>query len=95
MHDPSANDNIRRLAWKSIESFEYAHSDMESLVGAFRTKAQMKSRVISGIASVAILLIFCYLAATFFTSEEDQPDPYTHAGASPVAPKFLHLPGVP
>jgi hypothetical protein len=85
----STADNIRRLSWISIESFEHSHSDMESLVDSVRKKEVMKTRMLSGIASVAILFIFCYLSATFFSSGEDASEHSIPSDASSGGPKFL------
>lgn len=68
---------------------------MESIVEGLKKKEQIKSRIFSRIASMTILLIFCYLVANFFTSGDHPPDNSNPADTSWVRPKFLHPLGQP
>jgi hypothetical protein len=87
-----AADLIRRLSWKSIEDFGQSFSGMESLVDGVANQQVRKNRMYSAFASLFVVLVFCYIVATFFFSEEKAAaaeDGIPDDESSGYVPKFL------
>lgn len=62
---------------------------MESLVRSIENQEVRKKRMYSAFVSVFILLFFCYIVASFFTSNEADEDGTPDDESSRYVPKFL------
>lgn len=62
---------------------------MESLVRDVENKEVRKKRMYSAFALVFILLFFCYVVASFFTTDEVGEDGTLDDESSRYVPKFL------
>jgi hypothetical protein len=65
----SATDRISRLSWMSIDSFDQNRSTMEELVHDIGRQHTQKTRILSAIISLGILLFFCYVVNIFFITD--------------------------
>jgi hypothetical protein len=84
-----ASDSFGRLSWKSIESFGYNSSGNELLVQYVVNHEVRKKRVCSAFASVAIVLLFCFVVAQIFSSDETTEDNVSEYVSLSYIPKFL------
>lgn len=84
-----ASDSVRRLSWKSIDSFGQSSTGMESLVQEIANQEVRKKRLYLALASFFIVLVFCYIVTAFFSSEDIADDGVSGDDSSAYIPKFL------
>lgn len=70
----SAAEHIRRLSWRSIETFDTDRSTFEDLVEDVGRQHTQKTRIYSALVSLGIILIFCYLINALFMDQADHDE---------------------
>lgn len=82
-------ENVRRLCVKSIDLIGQSHSKMDSLIHGISVENVRKNKIYSACASLLIVVLFCYIVASFFTSDNPTESNIPGDESSGYAPKFL------
>lgn len=79
---------MKRLSWESIEAFEHAQSGMENLVQTVKYQQDRKSKMYSFLSSLIILMVVCYVVASFFNTVDVEND--TGDNDYDATPEMVH-----